>query len=330
MKTIRDNLPYILLVIIAIVLVIITISLQASIISNQSADAGAQGGQSKGIIYALREQLGMLILPATLTPVPAVAAVATDTPAATAIVLPTETPLPIATDTPMPPPTDTPVPPTPVPPTPEPPTPEPTATSVPPTPEPPTPEPPTVAPVQPTAVAPTAEPPTPEPAAPVATATDAVVNTPAPRANFRLGYLEGSGNCQVVTEIIQQIFQQQFDLTVETVAFTTADDLFATLAAKDEASRVDLTFCYADPDDRAFLQKHVGFVIFVGGVFGQLDGKSYLVLSNATVKAPIERDLPCVYKFLKNVKFPDATLQGQGAAAWLEKNADLVRTWTSC
>lgn len=134
----------------------------------------------------------------------------------------------------------------------------------------------------------------------------------------------------MVTEIIQQIFQQQFDLTVETVAFTTADDLFATLAAKDEASRVDLTFCYADPDDRAFLQKHVGFVIFVGGVFGQLDGKSYLVLSNATVKAPIERDLPCVYKFLKNLKFPDATLQGQGAAAWLEKNADLVRTWTSC
>jgi len=257
--------------------------------------------------------------------VPAVAAVATDTPAATAIVLPTETPLPIATDTPMPPPTDTPIPPTPVPPTPEPPTPEPTATSVPPTPEPPT-----VAPVQPTAVAPTVEPPTPEPAAPVATATDAVVSTPAPHANFRLGYLEASSNCQVVTEIIQQIFQQQFDLTVETVAFTTADDLFATLAAKDEASRVDLTFCYADPDDRAFLQKHVGFVIFVGGVFGQLDGKSYLVLSNATVKAPIERDLPCVYKFLKNLKFPDATLQGQGAAAWLEKNADLVRTWTSC
>jgi len=320
MKTIRDNLPYILLVIIAIVLVIITISLQASIISNQSAEAGAQGGQSKGIIYALREQLGMLILPATLTPVPAVAVVATDTPAATAIVLPTETPLPIATDTPMPSPTDTPVPPTP-----EPPTPEPTATSVPPTPEPPT-----VAPVQPTAVAPTAEPPTPEPAAPVATATDAVVSTPAPRANFLLGYLEASSNCQVVTEIIQQIFQQQFDLTVETVAFTTADDLFATLAAKDEASRVDLTFCYTDPDDRAFLQKHVGFVIFVGGVFGQLDGKSYLVLSNATVKAPIERDLPCVYKFLKNLKFPDATLQGQGAAAWLEKNADLVRTWTSC
>jgi len=320
MKTIRDNLPYILLVIIAIVLVIITISLQASIISNQSAEAGAQGGQSKGIIYVLREQLGMLILPATLTPVPAVAAVATDTPAATAIVLPTETPLPIATDTPMPSPTDTPVPPTP-----EPPTPEPTATSVPPTPEPPT-----VAPVQPTAVAPTAEPPTPEPAAPVATATDAVVSTPAPRANFLLGYLEASSNCQVVTEIIQQIFQQQFDLTVETVAFTTADDLFATLAAKDEASRVDLTFCYTDPDDRAFLQKHVGFVIFVGGVFGQLDGKSYLVLSNATVKAPIERDLPCVYKFLKNLKFPDATLQGQGAAAWLEKNADLVRTWTSC
>jgi hypothetical protein len=323
MKTIRDNLPYILLVIIAIVLVIITISLQASIISNQSAEAGTQGGQSKGIIYALREQLGMLILPATFTPVPAVAVVATDTPVATASVPPTQTPLSI--DTPLPLPTETLIPSTPVPPTPEPPTPEPTATSVPPTAEPPT-----VAPVQPTPAPPTAELPTPEPTAAVATATDVVINTPAPRANFRFGYLEASGNCQVATEIIQQIFQQQFDLTVETVAFATADNLFATLAAKDEASRVDLTFCYVDPDDRTYLQKHVGFVIFVGGVFGQFDSKSYLVLSNATVKAPIERDLPCVYKFLKNLKFPDATLQGQGAATWLEKNADLVRTWSSC
>jgi len=319
MKTIRDNLPYILLVVIAIVLVIITISLQASIISNQSAAAGAQGDQNKGIIYALREQLGMLILPATLTPAP-VAVVATDMPTATPIVLPTDTTAPIAADTPPPLPTDTPIPPTPAPPTPE-----PTATTVPPTPEPPT-----VAPVQPTVAAPTAEVPTPQPIVAEATATDITVSSSAPRADFRLGYLEASGNCQVVTEIIQQIFQQQFDLSVETVAFASADDLFATLAAKDEASRVDLTFCYTDPNDRVFLQKHVGFVIFVGGVFGQFDGKSYLVLSNATVKAPIERDLPCVYKFLKNVKFPDPTLQGQSAAAWLEKNADLVRTWTSC
>ncbi len=322
MKTIRDNLPYILLVIIALVLVIITISLQASIISNQSAVTGAQGDQNKGIIYTLREQLGLLILPATLTPVPAVA---TDTPIATAVVPPPpETPLPIATDTSLPPPTDTLVPPTPAPPTPEPPTPEPTATPVPPTLAPPT-----VAPAQPTAV-PTTEEPTPQPVVPVATATLVVADPPAVRADFRLGYLAANDDCHVVTEIIQQIFQQQFDLSVETVAFATEDDLFATLAATDAASRVDLTFCYADPNGRAFLQKHVGFVIFVGGVFGQFDGKSYLVLSNATVKAPIERDLPCVYKFLKNVKFPDVNFQGQSAATWLEKNAELVRTWTSC
>ncbi|MDQ3249078.1 MAG: hypothetical protein M3Q45_07695, partial [Chloroflexota bacterium] len=88
MKTFRENLPYILLVVIAIILVITTISLQASIISNQSAEAGGDDANNRGVIYLLRERLGQLILPATLTPAPTIAAATampTDTPPAVVV-----------------------------------------------------------------------------------------------------------------------------------------------------------------------------------------------------------------------------------------------------
>ena len=326
MKTIRENLPYILLVLIAIILVIITISLQTTIISNQQAGNGADNASNKGLLYTLRERIALAILPATLTPPPT----PTAPPTAIPTVEPTATPLPPATATLEPP---TPVPPTPEPPTPVPPTPVP-PTPVPPTPEPPTPVPPTPAPptpaqavatpVQPTVVPPTVAPPTPQPAAPAPT------NTVGPRADFRLGYVDRGDNCQLVTQIMQLIFERQFKLKTETVAFSEKNALFDALAVTDLQSRVDLTFCYVDPEDRESLQKHFGYVILVGGVYRQSNGKNFIVLSNSAVKAPIERDLPCVYKFLKTIKIDDQSLSGQTADGWLAKNSDLVATWTTC
>jgi len=155
-------------------------------------------------------------------------------------------------------------------------------------------------------------------------------NTVGPRADFRLGYVDRGDNCQLVTEIMQLIFERQFKLKIETVAFSEKNALFDALAVTDLQSRVDLTFCYVDPEDRESLQKHFGYVILVGGVYRQSSSKNFIVLSNSAVKAPIERDLPCVYKFLKTIKIDDQNLSGQTADGWLAKNSDLVATWTTC
>ncbi len=317
MKTIRENLPYLLLVLIAIILVVITISLQTTIISNQQADSAAGNANNHGLLYTLRERIGMAILPATLTPLP-VSPTALPEPAtpvfAVAATLPSA-----ATDTPVSAPTEIALTPTPVPPTP-----------LPPTEALPTPVPPTIAPtpVPPTPVAPTPAPPAAVP--PTTVATPSSTNPPGPRADFRLGYIDRGDDCKLVTEIIQAIFEQKLKLKIDMVAFTQADDLFATLAAKDAQSRVDLTFCYIDPTDRNYLQKYYGYVILVGGVYEQVATKRFLVLGNSAVKAPIERDRPCVYKFIKNFKFEHADLEGQTASAWLEKHAELVQLWTTC
>jgi hypothetical protein len=133
-----------------------------------------------------------------------------------------------------------------------------------------------------------------------------------------------------VTEIVQRIFEQQFKLRIEAVAFSQKAEMFNALAAKEAQARVDLTFCYIDPDDRADIQKHFGFVILVGAGYRQSNAKNFIVLSNSAVKAPIERDHPCIYKFLKSIKIDDQSLNGQTADNWLAKNSDLVATWTTC
>ncbi|CAN5460138.1 hypothetical protein BH10CHL1_BH10CHL1_49220 [soil metagenome] len=328
MKTIRENLPYLLLVLIAIILVVITISLQTTIISNQQTDGATGNENNRGLLYTLRERIGMAILPATLTP-PPVSPTALPEPAPS-IVAEAATLPPGVTDTPVPAPTE--VVPTSVPPTSAP-------TEVAPTPIPPTPVPPTA--VPPTEVAPTPTPVPPTPAPPTAIvptvappaqptiAAPSNTNTPGPRADFRLGYIDRN-DCKLVTEIIQLLFEQKFKLHIDMVAFTQADDLFATLAAKETQSRVDLTFCYIDPTDRTYLQKYYGYVILVGGVYEQVETNRFLVLSNAAVKAPLERDLPCVYKFIKSFKFEHADLEGQSASAWVEKHPELVQSWTTC
>jgi hypothetical protein len=78
------------------------------------------------------------------------------------------------------------------------------------------------------------------------------------------------------------------------------------------------------------LQSNFGFVILIGDVYRQLNDKSFLVLSNSAVKAPIERDRPCLYKFLKSIQFDNTNLQGQSASTWLEKHNDQVQSWATC
>ncbi len=299
MKAIRDNLPYIILVLIAIVLVVITISLQATIISNQGT-----ASENKGILFTLRQRLALAILPETPTPLPVTP---TAIPAVTATSVPTDTPLPLPPTATQAPPSPTPLPPTAEPTTPVPPS---------PTPLPPIAEPTIVAAVAPATVAPTPVPPP--------------TNTTGPRADFRFGYVERGDSCKLVTEIMQLVFEQRFKLRVDVTEYAQAADLYNALASKDAQTRSDLTFCYIDPDDRDALQSHFGFVILVGGVYRQFDTKSFLVLSNSIVKAPIERNRPCVYKFLKNIKFDNADLQGQTASTWLEKHNDQVQSWATC
>lgn len=315
MKSSRNNWPFLLLLAVTVILLLMLLNLQSVLVSQQTGAIPSDAGP----FYAVRRQLAQMIAPAsftptptaTLTPVPPTAtstatstststptstATPTPLPTATAVALPlpTETPLPTPTLLPLP--TDTPIPlPTPLP------------TDIP-----------------PTAIPATA---TQEAPSPTPTETSAPAVEP---ADYRLGFVERNDQCGGITEIVKLILEQNLSFQVASVAFPNTDALYAALAGSDLHSRVDLTLCYADPDDRAYLQKHLGFVLLVGSGYRKLDGKNYLVLSNAAVKKVIQHDQPCVYSLLTSLDLTDVDLVSQDAQSWYAANTDRVRSWTEC
>ncbi|MFN8493816.1 MAG: hypothetical protein U0350_39825 [Caldilineaceae bacterium] len=310
MKSLKENLPYVLLILVAFGLIFTTIRLQALIMSTRS-DPGT-GQASPGLLTTLRQQIAFAIMPLTdtptITPVP---------PTATATVTFTPTPPP---PTPVPP-SATPLPtltPMPVPPTPAPPSPAalPTETAVLPA---------TAAPSSPTTVilvptfTPTAVPPTPAP-----------TNTPTPAPDLRLGYLERGDGCGVITEIVQLMLENNLKYRVERVAFTDSTALFAQVASTDAQTKVDWTMCYTDPDDRSYLARYSGFLVVIGGVYGQPAGKNHLIMSNGPFKRELQQNKRCVLELLKDFKLEASSLQGQSAQAWLNNHSEQVQTWTHC
>lgn len=301
MKFLRDNFAYILLALIAIVLIFVTINLQMAILARQ----GTTAGEGRGVLYTVRQQLAELILPATDTPT------SPSAPQATPVPLPTNTPIVIMVQ-----PTALPV----------------TATSVAPT---------------ATAIAllvntPTIAPPTPTalPPLPTPSATVAVLPTPLPTpppavlpavdVDFRLGYIAQNPDCVAVTELMQLVLERDFDLRIATVAFPDSAALFEKLAAKTEAERVDLTFCYIDPVDRSFLQKYFGFMIFIGSGYRQVENQKFIIMSNAAIKSPIERGNPCLYRFLTKLDLTEIDWNSGDAATWYQRYADQITSLAPC
>lgn len=165
--------------------------------------------------------------------------------------------------------------------------------------------------------------------APTTVATEPTTPTVSAPVDLLLGYVERDA-CPFVTEVVALALERELKLRIERVPYSTAEALFAALAATDATKKVDLTLCYTDPDDRAYLQKYFGFIIFVGGGYRKVDAKRYLVVSNAPVKSRIERKDPCLYSLLTKLNFAEADLTDQTASFWYDNHIDLVHSWTQC
>lgn len=324
MKFLRDNFAYLLLAAVAVVLILVTLSLQVAIFSTSTPSA-AQSNQ--GLLYTLRQQLAELIQPNSALSTTGTTATVGQ-PATTAVLVPTTTPNIIVIQ------------PSPLPPTP-------TTVAIPATAA----SDPATATLLPgaynvSAVAtrlaaptvasavnvvpttPTALPITPPTQSPTATAPP--TNTPTVAADFRIGYVATNPTCVAVTELMALILEGEFALQIATVPFPDSAALFEKLADKKPAERVDLSFCYTDPDDRSYLQQYFGFMLLVGSGYRQLNNQKFMIMSNAAVKSPIERGNPCLYRFLTNLQLDQVDLSTGDVAAWYQNHAAQVADWTRC
>lgn len=328
MKFFRDNFAYLLLAVIAFILIFVTVSLQVTIFSTQGTD---EAQRNQGLFYNVRQRLAELILPNTETPVTTTTATVGQ-PAPAAVALPTTTPNIIVVQ------------PSPLPPTP--------TTLV--TPATATGDPATAtllpgaydvnavatrlaAPTVTSAlhsaplVASTAtSPPMNSPTATTPAANSAAVNTPGVAVDFRIGYVTADPGCVAVTDLMKLILEREFALQIATVSFPDKATLFEKLADKAPTERVDLSFCYTDPDDRSYLQKYFGFMILIGSGYRQLNNQKFIIMSNAAVKSPIERGNPCLYRFLINLHLDDVDLSTGDAATWYQTHAEQVAEWVRC
>jgi ABC-type phosphate transport system substrate-binding protein len=146
----------------------------------------------------------------------------------------------------------------------------------------------------------------------------------------RLGYVASDDLCTSNTQLAALVLTRKFGLQVSTTAFPDIDTLLKALSAKETSERVDLTFCYSDPADRSYRQRYFSYTEFIGSGYQKRATERYVIMSNSTVKAPLERGNACLYRFLTRLNWDNLDVTGQDLSSWYEENAPLIDSWTSC
>jgi hypothetical protein len=163
----------------------------------------------------------------------------------------------------------------------------------------------------------------------VATATT-LPASPTPSADLLLAVNAEYPECRFFTDVVQRIIEEKLDLTVDLVEFPAAAPLYQALATRQDQRTVDLTLCFADPNDRAFLREYFGFIRNIGDIYWRNDEMRLQILTNSGLLSGLERDQACVYRLLKNLDFAGNDLPTQDPGQWMTENAELVDRWASC
>ena len=150
----------------------------------------------------------------------------------------------------------------------------------------------------------------------------------------RIGYTHASSargaECAVITEYMALILEGNFGLQVELRPFADANALFATLAAKDPAARIDLTFCYLDPLDRSYRQRYFGYTEFIDSGYRQIGENRLVIMTNSVIKPALERENRCLFQFLDGLNLETISLSGQTPLDWYAENQSTIAAWLPC
>lgn len=153
---------------------------------------------------------------------------------------------------------------------------------------------------------------------------------PTPSVDLVLGVPQTSPECRFFTDVFQQIGQEKLGLQIDVTEYPDATPMYQALADRQEQRTVDLTLCFVDPADRAFLREYFGFIRNVGDIYWRNDQIRLQIVTNSAMVADLERNQVCLYRLLKNMNFEGNDLPTQDATQWVADNADLVDQWASC
>lgn len=169
------------------------------------------------------------------------------------------------------------------------------------------------------------------PAATVTATALLPTNTPLPRVtatsppDILFGILDRGLDCSVATEIIEQLFESEFDISTETVRFNTREALFDALAN----GSIDITLCFLDPADRELMQEKLGHISQLGSSYRSYEGNDLQIWANGTVKTNWRQDFPCILRLFGTLDMTTVAFSDQDAEMWLQANAATVAEWTA-
>lgn len=153
---------------------------------------------------------------------------------------------------------------------------------------------------------------------------------PTPAVDLVLAVTQEHPACTFFTDVVKRISEEKLALTVAVVDYPQAAGMYEALATRQEQRTVDLTLCFADPQDRSFLREYFGFIRNIGDIYWRNDEMRLQIVTNSGLLAELEREQVCVYRLLKNLDFEGNDLPSQDPAQWVADNAELVDRWASC
>ena len=168
----------------------------------------------------------------------------------------------------------------------------------------------------------------------VATLSAATVTTIPSQSDvdFSIGYLEERIACALITEIIAEILETEFDSSTRRIAFTNTDLMYQNMAESRQDSNlsIQLTPCFIDPADRAYLRMYNTGISLIGDAYREVETNKYYIASHLGLTPTLEFDNPCVLRFLSTLNFQDLDTVDTTAQQWITEHADLVASWSQC
>lgn len=161
-------------------------------------------------------------------------------------------------------------------------------------------------------------------------AAEVEIKTPIQEADYLFGYIKGRTACTLATQVVVSLMNE-WGWRVSTVPVDDATALFQGVAHLGEPSSwFDLSLCYHDPEDRALFYRYGGRMLIVGDGYAQHGDTQLSILAYVSIPPLLRHRDNCIWTFIKQLDFEDASLDGMNPRDWIDAHPELVASWESC
>lgn len=165
---------------------------------------------------------------------------------------------------------------------------------------------------------------------PTSTPTTPPTSTPTTNSSeefdFHLGYVTDRTGCQLMTEIVELVLEQEWTLNVERTPYGSANDMFDAVST----GNMDLTVCFMSPEDDPLWSddEKFGHIKLMGSSHWQDESNNkWRIVAKLSVRSDLRKNHPDLFCFFEKLKFSELVFQDVEAQQWIENHNDDIQSW---